>query len=141
MSQQQPIVLSSIHKDGTFEVLDGQPKSLRSKKMVFYEKTLFKLQYKSDGMQGFFTRGIKDYDNVLLLHVNRPTDGEERIFVFKSGPDPSSSPKILDLDQSITSWSTGMKLFLPDVRQVLLTRESIILLKTKTSLVGTISQN
>lgn len=133
--QHQPVVISALRKDGTFDVQDGYSSSLRSKKMLFFEKTLYKLQYKCEGIQGFFARGIKEYDNSLLLNVI-DDKGKDMLFAFKSEPDSSSDPKILDVDSSKTSSATGLKKCLPDVRQILLTKDCMVFLKSKTSLTG-----
>ena len=132
---QQPVTIDLLRMDGTFTVAEGHPTSLKTKKMIFFDKTLYKLVYKGDGMQGFYARGVKSYDNMLLLHVI-DDDGRELLFAYSSDPDPSTDPKILDVDASKTSWSRGVKVHLPGAKQVLLTPESLVLLESRTSIGG-----
>jgi hypothetical protein len=137
---QPPAELTKVNKDGTFDVRDG--KSLKTVKLVFFEKTLYKLAYQDTILssnedkiviRGFYARSIKTYNSCLLIHAT--CDAEEHLFSYK-GPSDSSmaSPKLLDVDSTVSSWDKGIKLVLPHARQVLLTLEQMIFLSAKTSI-------
>jgi hypothetical protein len=131
--------ISKLKKDGSYEVASGN--SINSQKMLFFQKSLYKAVYKGQNAKGhnvvaFLARGVKSYDNMLLVHVTNESDpagAPPRLLSFHAPPDPSPAPKTLHLNKGHTSQQT-LQAALPDVKQVLLTPDSLIMLERATSI-------
>ena len=135
---QQPILVAlSAIKDGTFNVTDD--KDVKSARKILFGKTMYKIAYREvvKGMSilGFFARGIKTYDNSLLVFAI--TADTAHMFVYKCPSDPSSAPKIMDVDVDNTRWS-AVKSVMPFARQVLFTEDTLVFLTSKTSIGATV---
>ena len=137
-----PVELEAIAKDGSYTVSPTSLKtSVRYASKLVFRRTMYKLVYRSTLESGmtilaFFARGIKTYDNVLLLYAfDGKQASKDGLFAYRCGADPSSTPKLFEIDAKVSKMSEA-KAFVGDVRQILWTEDALILLATKTSIEG-----
>ena len=128
-----PLIVTDLKKDGSFRVDSKNPNEIARAKSVFFDNTLYKAAYRQQLSEllivGFFARGIKTYDNRLLLGIS--TSNSTHIFVFKCPADPTTTPKILNLDSTYSGANHFGKL-VPDAQQILLTESCLVFLGKKT---------
>jgi hypothetical protein len=141
---QPPAVLENVTKDGSYTISSTSLKpSIKQANKVVFQRTMYKLMYRNTldsgvSILGFFARGIKSYDNSLLLYAFDKT-GRDGIFAFRCGADPTSTPKLLDIDATVSKLA-AFQAFVGDVRQVLWTEDVLVLLSTKTRIAGVVDR-
>ena len=151
MSSSSIVAISALGKDGTYtvstETSSSSSTTINAQKMLLYDKSLFKCVYKGQlagpdptvVVSAFLARGIKNCDNMMLLHVASAGSADDAKFIaFRSPPDSSTGAKVLSLDTKRTSSATLQKA-LPNVRQILQTSDSLLFLERATSIVGAVS--
>ena len=135
-----PALLNKLNKDGTFELDEEEGSSLKTCKLIFFQKTMYKSAYRGEGIHVFAAKGMKVYDNELLVHikVKDMPDSEDRLFAYNcpyNAEVHGYSPKLFDINKTHTSWKHGVKPYLA-AQQILTTPDSLIFLETKTIIGG-----
>jgi hypothetical protein len=132
-----PIEIERLAKDGTFTVrnMKGIPQKVKHADKLLYDNVMYKLKYKESlgerGLRmGFVARGVNEKLTYVVVYIQEGVSETLHLYI---GPPQSSESVVRSVEPK--------KNPIPGVRQILLTSEDMILLGSKTTILGTFKKS